>query len=260
MNVHYVILFFLLIAGANVNAKQSEFAKSYQQIEQELDGKIKRCRQQYDNVIKKAYTESKKPIRAEEYVEFIKNEKKALQNLEAFDLAKLTDIDEQRFYDLISDQCSKEHLITFKKLEKKRKSCNYLFEEWKYMKALIYAQKNNNWTEATKQKAKQKVLAYVERLADPKFYLSKLLALDLMTAMVGYGLVDQKFKEEIGQTQKRAVKHHEDIKQTLKAKQHTNDKTDYYSCDGFRIHKELETPFAQSFSTEITALLKKIGN
>ncbi len=241
----------------SVNAKsEDDFTKSYNQIKGDLEAKIKICRTQNTEIVKKAFTKSKKNIKGEKF-EFIKDEKKAITYIEGLDLSKLSTTDEQRFYNLISEQCSKQNLITFEKLDRNRKSCNFIIDESRYMEALLYAEKNYSWSEQTKQKAKSKILEWIKAQANPYHYAAQFVALELLERMVQYGQIDKKYDEEIKQLKAKAISKNEEIKHAL-GDSKSDKKTKYYSCDGFKINVELEIPFAQSNGEAITALLKKI--
>ncbi|HAZ11342.1 MAG: hypothetical protein A2X86_20310 [Bdellovibrionales bacterium GWA2_49_15] len=259
MNLKHGLVFFLLFSAVNANAKsESTFTKSYNQIKKDLASKITICRKQFDKNVKKAYSESKKPYREQEHIQFVKDEKKALQFINGFDLSKLTDVEEQKFYTLISEQCSKENLIIFEKLDKKRRSCNFFGEEYKFMKGLIYAQKNYDWSEQTRQLARGKILEWVQNQANPDHYITQLFALELLELMVEYGQIDKKFGEEIKQTYVKAEKRHLEIKEAIQLISKNDKKSAYFSCEGFSKSRELEIPFSQTTSEEIKVILQKI--
>lgn len=142
-----------------------DFKNKYKSLRAKYESNYKRCQEQRNHLLKTAVTELEKPSQKEQYVQFEREESKALEMIKKFDFKRMPYESEASLRLLLRNNCTQNNLDAFIEMEKDRKYCDTLFDEFNFMKALIYAQKDYSWNQDTKVKSKELILNYINKLS-----------------------------------------------------------------------------------------------
>ncbi|MCK5074617.1 MAG: hypothetical protein KAQ98_14400 [Bacteriovoracaceae bacterium] len=253
----FIIFILTTVSLSCFSITSKKFKNKYEKISRDLSDKISLCQKQNKNTVKKPIKEFENAIRKEEYVAFIEDEKKALFYIDNFDFSKLTTQQEYKYFKLILENCSKDNLEIYAKLEKNRQSCSPIFDELNFMRGLIYATKNFKWSTKTVEKVKSKILRYIKFQAtlDTTPIIHSLISLTLLKEMVEYGLISNKYKKEIVSARDKGEQRAEDLKKQLKKEKIDLNK---YNCSDLNRFHNRELKISKKTVREIRALLAKI--
>ncbi|OFZ22065.1 MAG: hypothetical protein A2202_00885 [Bdellovibrionales bacterium RIFOXYA1_FULL_36_14] len=254
------LLFVFLIYSLNSYSMTKDvFNNKYDQIRKELDVKVNECLQQNDQVVKKAVTNIENAKNKDEYVEFVKDENKAINFIQSLDLKKRdTHFYENKLTQLMINNCTGPNLKLYMSLEKDRKYCAEIFDELSFMKALIFATKNYAWSKQTKEMAKNKIFDYIKHLSniDKTPLVSQMIPLSLLQTMMEYGLIDNSLKQDIIVANENANQLMSKFKEELK-----NNKIkdiERYNCNSFKKFSTRELNYSSKVQIFLKTLLKKI--
>lgn len=251
------IMLLVLTSSRSFSMSEKEFEEEYKKINKDLNEKIDICLKQYHDIVLKPIKHFDKAIRKDEYVEFVKDEKEVLFYLDNLYISNFTADKEYRYLDLIVKNCNEKNLETYAQLEKNRKSCLHIFDEYSFMRGLIYGIKNHGWSEKIKEKAKRKIFDYIKFYAktDAVQIIVPLISLNLLEEMLDYDLIDKKYKKKILEANNKGNSNIDLVKKGLKKKL-TQKSPDL--CNNFKENISRETKFAKETSKELKVLLEEI--
>lgn len=238
-----------------------KFEVEYDKIGNDLDSRISLCIKQNRDIVKKPIKILKNAIRKEEYIEFIKDEPKALFFIDNFNLSKLTIQEEYRYLDLILKNCNKKNLEAYSSLDKNRQSCGNVFDELDFMRGLIFATKNYAWNSKTIKKVKNTIFDYLKfkNTADTTPLIHRLISLSLLGDMVNYGLIDNRYKREIfaarSKGEQKADYLRKEFKKELEKDKRLSNKN---ICVKFRKRHKMESQISKDIAADTKVLLAKI--
>jgi hypothetical protein len=199
-----ISIIFICIFGFKKNFsltdEQKDFIEAYDDLYKETMPKVKACEVHKKSIVQKAYREVHNPRKKNEFIQFIPHEKTALKYIDAFDLNKTSSVVEYKFTKLLLDNCSED---TFKIINSPRNKsllkrryydCFNAFPNLDFMKALIFATKNYNWSPETKLKARKKILDYIAHISssDKNPFIHHAISITILETMTRYDLIEQK--------------------------------------------------------------------
>jgi hypothetical protein len=199
------------------------------------------CSSFKQNVLLKAVSENPKENESFQW-KFVKDEKKALAFIKAFD-AKKIEIKENFDKTKIEVETCKDGAP-----EKDYLYCSSLFESFNFIRALVFGVKENNWSNSTKNSALSAVKSFLEELSaveGPALY--NLLAVNI--------LVDLWEQEQLSEGE-AVIKLQQEIEKDGKKLQEAN-KEGKNTCADQKKMYERETAFTKTYSKQIKELIQK---
>ncbi|MBF0363539.1 MAG: hypothetical protein HQK49_21140 [Oligoflexia bacterium] len=186
---------------ASAILKEADFISAYNKINLSIKDKVIICNKQNDDLTIKAYIKKENGNENDSII-FVEDEQKALSYINAFDVSKFTESDESAFYSLIKDNCDQSNFKNFiemiTKLERERFSCVHTFENYFFIKGLIYAVKNYRWSKETKNKAIKKIFDYIHyQTGSGGTLMGSSMAAELLSIMDDLSLIDKKSSKQI---------------------------------------------------------------
>lgn len=176
------ILSLLFIWGCSSKPKVS--SDLYLKLNLEHWPKHMACMQHRDKLVAVAYTEAEYAELDDEHFFFVRNETIALKFINQFDLTKFTLKENQEEYQAIVQGCVLE-------TDKKHKTCDTMYPTYKFFRAMIYGLRQYPWTDATKRKATQLILNYLDYVARSNPSLMDITyANDLLRRLAEHAYID----------------------------------------------------------------------
>ncbi len=249
-----LFLFFLMISIRCYSMTEEQFKSEYKKISNHFKSKIISCKKHNKEILKKPIKKLEKAIHKNEYIEFIRDEKKALFYISNFDLTKLTVPQEHHYTNFMLKNCSQKNLKIYSLLEKNRKHCVEVFDELNFMKALIFATKNYNWSLETAEKVKNKILGYASLQATssrtPLIY--HLTSLHLLLEMVNYNLISKKHRKSILTIKRKGQEATDKLTNELRKNKNQ------FNCAGFSKFQVMQLELKKEIIKDVKTLLMKI--
>ena len=241
-----------VVSGYSFSMDQSSFEKQYEKIKREMADDIKACNDLNNKFVKPAYVEVKTPKHKDEYIEFERNEKKALKYIDNFDSDVLSLRIENKLSNFFEENCSKENIKVYSNISKRRDYCSPTFDTYKFMQGLVYAIKRYDWKSSTKERAKAKLFEYMEQSTEePSPLIPLLLSVNILNSMIEYGIVDKKLATDAQKLRTYAQAKSEEIKSSLAADEKITD------CKKFEKMRKKEIKYSRDVGKKLEALLKK---
>ncbi|MBT3979790.1 MAG: hypothetical protein HOE90_00475 [Bacteriovoracaceae bacterium] len=185
-------------ASAEVDKLNEKYFRSHQEIEQSVTD----CLEQNEDIVTKAVLEAPE---LEDLVKFEPDEQMALYYMEEFDVSKLSGIDEQSMYDTLIGGCTDDVLERFYHLEKERQSCDKVFDNYHFFKAMNNKKDNAHWSDSTHQLAKELTLEYLSQYAvKVPTLIQQMTGLTILETMARSGTISRKWIAPIVGLQKKA--------------------------------------------------------
>ncbi len=254
-----IFLLLSLIPTIVLAISEQEFKEEYNAIEKKQSERNQNCDKQYKEVIQKAFKEIPSKTKDNTY-EFIKDEQLALSFINKFNPLLTSNILEYPYVNLISTNCSDDISKIVIELESKRDRCSDTFDEFHFMKALIYATQNFKWSKDTNVKAKKLILEYMttqNNETEQAILIVPMLSYDLLTLMLEQKMLDQSFQKNISDAKNKALIRHEELK--IELKKDVKTKTAKNLCDYYKKHINREALISQKTRSELNAILKSIS-
>jgi len=249
----------MILSFSSYSMTENAFKDEYNKIRKETDAKNNECLKQNSQIITKAVKEIENPKNKDEYVEFIKDEKEAISFIQNLDLKKIDATSDYKIQNFMIDNCTPENLKFYISQDKDRKYCAQEFDELAFMKGLIFATKNYDWSNKTKAMAKNKIFDYINHQAsdDSISLVSRLIPFVLLELMVEYKLIDKNMQDEIKTANQKADQKMSELKEELKKDKNVSN--DLYNCEAYKKFHLRELKFSSQARNDLQVLLKKIS-
>jgi hypothetical protein len=246
--------FLLLSLSSFAISASANFTQDYQKLVDQLTPKINACNTHINDVVRKSVIDTNKKGKGSPHYVFVKDEKKANELLNQFDINKLLISEEYELSTYVLKDCSDENLKVAGELSKNAPSClNNIMLEYNYVRALTTAWKNYSWAPGTKEKAKEVANLYLKHFfSQDKVLLPQLMGLALAKLMATNGMLDKILLKQINE----ASVHGEVLSKMLHDELRKDQKAEANTCERFRISREREDKTAFALNAEIKNILK----
>lgn len=167
--------------------KSDVFKSSLERMASENKDKIQQCNNQLESITKRAYTE----VDTEEGVKFIQDESKALEYMSRIDFNKFYNVIENDPGVFSVRNCTDSNVKISETFFKNYTYCEWISPNFDFMRALIFASKNYNWSPSTKNKIKNFTLSFVNQSIAKKNVplLNRLIEASLIRLMGQFDLL-----------------------------------------------------------------------
>ncbi len=233
--------FILIMSLSSCSTKDSKVAQDeYLKLNKLHSAKHKACLEHKSQILEKPITVAEEAELNDELYFFVRDEQKALNYIDHFDLSKFTLKENQLEYESIINACVLQR-------DHKHTTCDTLFPSYKFFRGLIYGMNQYNWSASTKIKAKNLTLQYLKYVGQSESSLMDItFANDLLMRLSERGHVERELYPETIQFKNHAEDEFKALKKKIRKlgkKEFTcKDAEEFYANERIKV-KELSQSF-----------------